>query len=104
MVWEHVEGAQWRCVSHPHVSFKVLNVNVRSVFEQLGRRISFARPSFVPPEALANALCDERFGRWDIARIPQLIHRNASSGRKQRLRKCSSCHKSRNCETCIEFL
>jgi chemotaxis protein CheC len=40
---------------------------VRSVFEQLGRRISFARPSFVPPEALANALCDERFGRWDIA-------------------------------------
>lgn len=45
---------------------------MRSVFEQLGRRLSFARPSFVPPEALASALGDERLGRWDVALLMEV--------------------------------
>ena len=53
MVWEHVEGAQWRCVSHPHVSFKVLNVNVRSVFEQ--QTIADADADDADADAVADA-------------------------------------------------
>ena len=40
---------------------------VRSVFEQLGRNLSFSRPSFVPAAALQHALSDAQLGRWDVA-------------------------------------
>ncbi|OMZ32545.1 chemotaxis protein CheC [Burkholderia pseudomallei] len=40
---------------------------VHSVFEQLDRRLTFLRPTFVPPGSLASALGDERLGRWDVA-------------------------------------
>jgi chemotaxis protein CheC len=40
---------------------------VRSVFEQLGRNLSFSRPNFVPAAALQNALSGEQFHRWDVA-------------------------------------
>ncbi|ANA35271.1 chemotaxis protein CheC [Ralstonia mannitolilytica] len=40
---------------------------VRSVFEQLGRNLSFSRPSFVPATALQQALSGEQFRRWDVA-------------------------------------
>lgn len=40
---------------------------VRSVFEQLGRNLSFARPSFVPAAVLQQALSGEQFDRWDVA-------------------------------------
>jgi chemotaxis protein CheC len=40
---------------------------VHSVFEQLGRRLSFSQPTVVPPDALASALGAQRVGRWDMA-------------------------------------
>ncbi|WP_024974452.1 chemotaxis protein CheC [Ralstonia pickettii] len=40
---------------------------VQSVFEQLGRNLSFSRPSFVPAAAIQQALSVEQFHRWDVA-------------------------------------
>ncbi|PNX13791.1 chemotaxis protein CheC, partial [Burkholderia pseudomallei] len=39
---------------------------VHSVFEQLDRRLTFLRPTFVPPGSLASALGDERPGRRHV--------------------------------------
>ncbi|CAM2196368.1 chemotaxis protein CheC [Paraburkholderia kururiensis] len=40
---------------------------VCSVFEQLGRRLSFSRPTFVLPDGLVRALGEQHLGRWDVA-------------------------------------
>ena len=57
----------------------------RSVFEQLGHRLSFARPSFVQPEALALALGDERLSRWDVALLLEVQFTLERSGFRAKL-------------------
>lgn len=58
---------------------------MRSVFEQLGHRLSFARPSFVQPEALALALGDERLSRWDVALLLEVQFMLERSGFRAKL-------------------